>query len=78
MWASAIPMGLQALLMSLAIGLFHVPTEANVFYACRGFWAVLLIAYFGKKLNLSESKASRINLFRRVNWRIFMILESGS
>jgi drug/metabolite transporter (DMT)-like permease len=65
MWASAIPMGGQAILMSMAIGLYHVPTEANIFYACRGLWAVLLIAWFGKKMMLSESSLSTSTFMRR-------------
>ena len=65
MWASAMPMGGQAILMSMAIGLYHVPTEANIFYACRGLWAVLLIAWFGKKMMLSESSLSTSTLMRR-------------
>lgn len=65
MWASAVPMGGQAILMSMAIGFYQVPTEANIFYACRGLWAVLLIAWFGKKMLLTESILSPSTFIRR-------------
>ena len=58
MWISAFFMGGQAVLMSIAIGFYEVPTAANVFYACRGLWAVLLIAWLGKKMQINESDSS--------------------
>ena len=58
MWTSAIFMGGQAVLMSIAIGLYQVPTAANVFYACRGLWAVILVAWLGKKMQIDESDSS--------------------
>jgi hypothetical protein len=65
MWTSAIFMGGQAVLMSIAIGLYQVPTAANVFYACRGLWAVLLIAWLGKKMQINESGSSPSTITRR-------------
>lgn len=65
MWASALPMGIQAILMSLAIGMFKLPTEANVFYACRGLWAVLLIFLIGKSIGITEGKAPPRLIVRR-------------
>ena len=47
MWLSALPMGGQAIFMSVAIGFYLVPTEANIFYAGRGFWSVVLVAVIG-------------------------------
>ena len=58
MWLSAIPMGGQAICMSMAIGLYQVPTEANIFYAGRGFWSVVLVAILGGYLGLKEGKSS--------------------
>ena len=57
-WLSAAFMGAQAVLMSVAIGL-QVPAQANVFYACRGLWAVLLIAWIGNRIRIHESKAEK-------------------
>ena len=65
MWTSAIFMGGQAVLMSIAIGLYQVPTAANVFYAGRGLWAVLLIAWLGKKMQINESGSSPSTITRR-------------
>tara|TARA_Y100000589_G_scaffold74216_1_gene67531 strand:- start:599 stop:1495 length:897 start_codon:yes stop_codon:yes gene_type:complete len=65
MWASCLPMGVQAVLMSIAIGFHHVPTEANVFYSCRGLWAILLVAWLGKKIGLSEGATPTQTQLRR-------------
>jgi drug/metabolite transporter (DMT)-like permease len=66
MWASCFPMGAQAVLMSIAIGFHHVPTEANVFYSCRGFWAILLVAWFGKRIGLEEGTIPKATQIRRL------------
>jgi hypothetical protein len=65
MWASSLPMGGQAVLMSFAIGFFRVPTEANVFYSCRGLWAILLVAFLGRRMGLREGNVSRSTQIRR-------------
>ena len=57
-------MGVQAVLMSIAIGFFAVPTEANIFYACRGIWAILIAAWLGKKIGLHEGRVDK-NVFQR-------------
>ena len=61
---SCVPMGVQAVLMSIAIGFFAVPTEANIFYACRGIWAILIAAWLGKKIGLNEGRVDK-NVFHR-------------
>ena len=66
MWASCFPMGAQAVLMSIAIGFHHVPTEANVFYSCRGLWAILLVAWFGKRIGLKEGAIPKATQIRRL------------
>ena len=66
MWASCFPMGAQAVLMSIAIGFHHVPTEANVFYSCRGFWTILLVAWFGKRIGLEEGTIPKATQIRRL------------
>lgn len=66
MWASCFPMGAQAVLMSIAIGFHHVPTEANVFYSCRGLWAILLVAWFGKRIGLEEGVTPKATQIRRM------------
>ena len=66
MWASCLPMGGQAVLMSFAIGFFRVPTEANVFYSCRGLWAILLVAWLGKRMGLHESNTQKTTQIRRI------------
>lgn len=66
MFLSCIPMGLQAVLMSVAIGFHEVPAEANVFYACRGIWVIILTAWLGEKIGLVERKAGKAVFSRRL------------
>ena len=74
MWLSAAFMGAQAVLMSVAIGLYQVPAQANVFYACRGLWAVLLIAWIGNRIRIHESKAEKATIYRRAIGSCILIL----
>lgn len=61
----SVPMALQAMLMSIAIGFFDVPTEANVFYASRGLWSILFVVWFGSFIGISEGRAPKGVLVRR-------------
>ena len=74
MWASAIFMGGQALVMSMAVGFYQVPTEVNIFYAGRGLWAVILIAWLGKKIGIEESSAPTQVLARRAVGAFLLII----
>ena len=61
-----IPLAAQAILMSLAIGFYDVPTEANVFYMSRGLWSVLFAAWIGRMIGASEGSAPKAVLVRRL------------
>ncbi len=61
-----IPLTAQAILMSLAIGLYDVPTEANVFYMSRGLWSVLFAAWIGRMIGATEASVSKAVMFRRL------------
>jgi hypothetical protein len=74
MLLSCIPMGIQAVLMSLSIGLHQVPAEANVFYACRGIWAIILTAWIGKRIGLHERDSSNIVFSRRIIGATLLII----
>jgi len=74
MLLSCIPMGIQAVLMSLSIGLHEVPAEANVFYACRGIWAIILTAWIGKRIGLKERDSSNIVFSRRLIGATLLII----
>ena len=74
MWLSAIPMGGQAICMSMAIGFYQVPTEANIFYAGRGFWSVVLVAVLGSWIGLSEGKSSKALLIRRMSGALLLLI----
>ena len=65
-WASGGLIALQAVLMSTAIACYRVPTEVNVVYSSRGFWTILLVAWLGKKLALSEGSVSQWTKVRRL------------
>ena len=74
MWLSAIPMGGQAICMSMAIGFYQIPTQANIFYAGRGFWSIILVALLGGWLGLQEGKSSPTLLFRRMVGALLLLI----
>ncbi len=74
MWLSAIPMGGQAICMSMAIGFYQIPTQANIFYAGRGFWSIILVALLGGWLGLREGKSSPILLLRRMVGALLLLI----
>ncbi len=59
------PMALQAVCMSIAIGFFDIPTEANVFYATRGLWSILFAAWLGSRIGVAEGTLPKEVYFRR-------------
>ena len=74
MWLSAVPMGGQAICMSIAIGFYQIHTQANIFYAGRGFWSVLLVALMGGWLGLREGKSSKTLMFRRMTGALLLLI----
>ena len=74
MWLSAVPMGGQAVCMSMAIGFYQIPTQANIFYAGRGFWSVILVALIGGWLGLKEGKSSQPILLRRMIGALLLLV----
>ena len=74
MWLSAIPMGGQAICMSMAIGFYQIPTQANIFYAGRGFWSIILVALLGGWLGLREGKSSPTLLLRRMVGALLLLI----
>ena len=74
MLASCMPMGIQAVLMSMAIAFYQVPAEANVFYACRGIWAVILASWIGNRIGLKEGKMNKPVRIRRILGASLLIL----
>ena len=74
MWLSAIPMGGQAICMSMAIGFYQIPTQANIFYAGRGFWSIILVALLGGWLGLQEGKSSPTLLLRRMVGALLLLI----
>jgi drug/metabolite transporter (DMT)-like permease len=62
----SILVALQAILMSFAIGFHNVPTEANILYASRGLWSILLAAWIGHRIGIAEATIPRAVLVRRI------------
>ncbi len=56
--AGVLLMGLQAVGMAVAIGLYRDATGANVVYSSRGLWSLLLLAWIGPALGLREVSTS--------------------
>ncbi len=73
-WASALLIAGQAVLMSSAIAFFRVPTEVNIVYSCRGLWTVLLVLWIGRRLNLNEGALSVWVKLRRMLGSILLAI----
>ncbi len=58
--------GVQAVLMGLALSYHDDATGINVAYASRGFWAILLVGWIGPRFGNHERHASG----RAFGWRI--------
>ena len=48
--------GLQAIVMGVALSVFHNATGINVVYASRGLWVITLVVVFGRFLGNSEHR----------------------
>ena len=68
------PNGGQAICMSMAIGFYQIPTQANIFYAGRGFWSIILVALLGGWLGLQEGKSSPTLLLRRMVGALLLLI----
>jgi drug/metabolite transporter (DMT)-like permease len=64
--AGVVLLGVQAMGMASAIGLFGDATAANVVYGSRGLWSLLLLALFAKMLGISDAIFDRGTLAVRV------------
>jgi len=58
-------LGLQAMGMASAIGLFGDATGANVVYGSRGLWSLLLLALVARRLRIKDSVFDRGTLVAR-------------
>ena len=65
-WSSGMLIALQAVLMSTAIACYRVPTEVNIFYSSRGLWTVLVVAWLGSRIGLTEGTLTSWTKGRRV------------
>jgi len=59
-------LGLQAMGMGTAIGLFGDATGANVVYGSRGLWSLLFLALIARQLGIEDSVFDRRTLVLRV------------
>ena len=66
-------LGLQALGMGTAIGLYGDATGANVVYGSRGLWSLLFLALFARALGIEDSVFDRRTLVLRVLGAIFIL-----
>lgn len=65
MAAGVVLLGLQAMGMGTAIGLFGDATGANVVYGSRGLWSLLFLALIARQLGLEDSVFDRRTLVLR-------------
>ncbi len=73
MTAGVVLIGLQAIGMATAIGLFGDATGANVVYGSRGLWSLLLLALFAPYLGITDSVFDRRTLVLRVVGSVLII-----
>lgn len=66
-WALAgvLLLGLQAMGMGVAIGVFGDATGANVVYSSRGLWSLLLLALVARRLGITDAVFDRGTLVMR-------------
>lgn len=73
MAAGVVLLGLQAVGMGTAIGLFGDATGANVVYGSRGLWSLLLLALFARNLGINDSVFDRQTLALRLTGSILIL-----
>ena len=74
MTAGVVLLGLQAVGMGTAIGLFGDATGANVIYGSRGLWSLLLLALLAQRLGITDSVFDRRTLALRVVGSILILV----
>lgn len=67
-------LGLQAVGMGTAIGLFGDATGANVVYGSRGLWSLLLLALLAHRLGIKDSVFDRRTLLLRVTGSVLVLV----
>jgi len=72
--AGVVLLGLQAIGMGTAIGLFGDATGANVVYGSRGLWSLLLLALFAHRLGIKDSVFERRTLALRIVGSVLILL----
>lgn len=72
--AGVVLLGLQAVGMGTAIGLFGDATGANVIYGSRGLWSLLLLALLARRIGITDSVFDRRTLALRVVGSILILV----
>lgn len=67
-------LGLQAVGMGTAIGLFGDATGANVVYGSRGLWSLLLLALLAHRLGIKDSVFDRRTLLLRATGSVLVLV----
>lgn len=70
-------LGLQAVSMGTAIGIFGDAAGANVVYASRGLWSLLLLALVAERLGLADAVFDRRTLARRTAGGLLILAAVG-
>jgi drug/metabolite transporter (DMT)-like permease len=64
--AGALLMSIQAIGMTLTIGLFGDATRVNIVYSLRGLWGVLLTWFLLRHVNATDSRPSQRTMIMRL------------
>lgn len=73
MAAGVILIGLQAIGMATAIGIFGDATGVNVVYGSRGLWSLLLLVLFARQLGIADAVFDRGTLASRGAGCVFIL-----
>jgi drug/metabolite transporter (DMT)-like permease len=77
MAVGVVVLGLQAVGMGTAIGIFGDAAGANVVYASRGLWSLLLLALIAERLGLADAVFERRTLARRAAGGLLILAAVG-
>jgi drug/metabolite transporter (DMT)-like permease len=72
--AGVVLLGLQAVAMGTAIGLFGDATGANVVYGSRGLWSLLLLALLARQLGIKDAIFDRRTLALRIVGSVLIVV----
>ncbi len=73
-WSGAVLVGLQAMVLGIALALFDDATGINIVYASRGLWVIVLVVAFGGFLGNNEHRDTGRGFLWRVAGTLLLLV----